>query len=228
VRVMHAGGVEGARTARGLVVVIDVLRAFSVSAYALAAGATSCRLVREVSEALALAARLPGAVISAEIEGLPVTGIPISNSPTMVRGADLRGRDLIQRSSSGTQCALAAEPQADGLYAGCLLVAAATAKAVLAERPRLVTLVASGADRGHPEDRACADYLEALLCGRSADPQALLAPLRASSRYQELSGGGWPGFPASDLALALTADRFNFAMPIRRDDLSLRITETVL
>jgi 2-phosphosulfolactate phosphatase len=222
-RVVHAGGLEGVRRAEGTVVVIDVLRAFTVSAYALAGGATECRLVGEVSEALELQARLEGAVVSAEIEGLPVPGIEISNSPTMVSAADLRGRTLIQRTSSGTQCMIAAGA-ADRLFAGSLVVAAATARAVREAEPQVVTLVASGADRGHSEDRACADYMEALLCGGGADLRALLQPLVSSERYREISSGGWPGFPPSDLELALTADRFDFAMPVGRDELGLRLT----
>jgi len=39
VEIVHALGIEGARQARGLAIVIDVLRSFTVSAYALAGGA---------------------------------------------------------------------------------------------------------------------------------------------------------------------------------------------
>src|SRR6202022_3072048 len=154
-RVVHAGGLEGARVARGTVVVIDVLRAFTVSAFALAGGAKECRLGGGGAQAEALALLLPRAGVSAGGRGLPVPGIAISNSPTMVSEADLRGRVLVQRSSSGTQCMLAASAEADRLFAGSLVVASATARAVRAADPSLVTLVASGADRGHPEDRAC-------------------------------------------------------------------------
>ena len=107
-RVVHATGVEGARHALGTVVVIDVLRSFTVSAYALAGGARECRLVRTVAEARALAEATPGSVVCAEEDALPVEGIPISNSPTMIRDADLKDRVLIQRSTAGTQAVAAA------------------------------------------------------------------------------------------------------------------------
>jgi len=222
VRIVHADGVEGARAARGTVVVIDVLRAFSVSAYALSAGATECRLVGHLDEARELAARL-GAVLSAEIEGLPIEGVPLSNSPTLVLDADVRGRPLVQRTSAGTQGIVAAGG-AERLYAGSLAVAAATARAIRAAAPELVTLVATGEDHGHPEDRACARYLEGLLCGSRPDLERLLAPLVTSERYRELVAGRWPGFPASDVELCLAADRFDFAMPVARDELGLRLT----
>ncbi len=203
--------------------VIDVIRAFSVSAYALAAGAVECRLVGEVDEARALAGRIAGSVLSAEVEGLPVEGIAISNSPTMVREAGLRGRTLVQRSSSGTQCMVAASG-AERLFACSLVVASATVRAILAAAPQRVTLVASGADRGDPEDDACAVYVEGLLQGGTPDLEALLAPLYGTERYREQASGGWPGFPVSDLDLCLNADRFDFAMPVERDELGLRLT----
>jgi 2-phosphosulfolactate phosphatase len=203
-------------------VIIDVLRAFSVSAYALAGGAVECRLVAEVEEARALAGCIEGAVISAEVEGLPVEGIAISNSPTMVREADLRDRTLVQRTSSGTQGVVAAAG-AERLFACSLTVAAATARAILAGDPDLVTLVATGADRGHPEDAACGTYVEAMLRGERPDLEALLRPLYVTERYWRLIGGGWPGFPASDVELSLAADRFDFAMPVERDPLGLRV-----
>jgi 2-phosphosulfolactate phosphatase len=203
-------------------VVIDVLRAFSVSAYALAGGAVECRLVAEVDEARALAGCIEGAVVSAEVDGLPVEGIAISNSPTMVRDADLRGRTLVQRTSSGTQGVVAAAG-AERLFACSLTVASATARAIQAGDPELVTLVATGADRGHPEDAACAAYVEAVLRGEQPDLDALLGPLYATERYQRLVRGGWPGFPASDVELSLAADRFDFAMPVARDELGLRL-----
>jgi 2-phosphosulfolactate phosphatase len=212
--------VPGACEARGTVIVIDVLRAFTVSAYALAGGASEVRLTRDVDEALELAGRLPGAVVSAEVDGLPVPGVPISNSPTQVRDAELEGRVLVQRSSAGTQ-AMTAAVLADRRYAGSLVVAGATARAVLRERPELVTLVASRPD--HDEDVACARLLEGLLRGAAEDVDELLEPLRASDRYRNLSAGGTPGFPPSDLELALVADRFDFAMPVDEDDLGLRV-----
>ena len=222
-RVVHRDGVAGAGAARGTVVVIDVIRAFTVSAYALAGGAADCRLVGEVDEALALAERIDGAVVSAEVEGLPVAGIAISNSPTMTRDADLRGRTLVQRTSSGTQGVVAATG-ADRLFTCSLAVASATARAILATGPDLVTFVATGSDRGHPEDRACAAYVEAVLLGRPPDLAALLEPLRGTERYRTLTSGTWPGFPATDIELCLAADRFAFAMPVERDELGLRLT----
>ena len=68
------------------------------------------------------------------------------------------------------------------------------------------------------EDAACAAYLAGLLGGRNPDLEELLGTLRASGRYAQLAEGAVPGFPAGDLDLALALDRFDFALPVERDE----------
>jgi 2-phosphosulfolactate phosphatase len=216
VRIVKTQGLAGAAGASGAVVVIDVLRAFTVSAYALAGGATRCLLVRTVEQARALAARIPGSLLSAEIDGLPVPGIPISNSPTAISRCDLRGRVLVQRTSAGTQAVAAVRAQGP-VFACSFVVAAATARRVRALNAATVTLVASG-QADHLEDVACADYLDALLRGTPPDLDRLLAPLEASERFRRLRSGEVPGFPETDLQLALDVDRFDFAMRVRAQE----------
>ncbi len=216
--IIHATGIEGARQARGTVVVIDVLRSFTVSAYALAGGARECRLVRTVEEARALEAETPGALLCAEEDAMPVAGIAISNSPTQIRGLDLQGRILIQRSTAGTQVAAAVET--DAIFAASLVVARSTVQACLLRVPETVTLLASA---DHPEDHACALYMEGIFLSRESDLDELLEPLRESERYQRARSGTWPGFPATDLDLSLAPDLFGFAMPVSRGEGFLRV-----
>lgn len=214
--IRHAEGVEGARAARGVAVIIDVLRAFTVSAYALAGGAPRCLLVATVPRAVALARHLH-AVVSAEVDGLPIEGIPISNSPTMIQTTDLHGRVLVQRTSSGVQAALAAR-DCDHVLAASLVVAAATARAVAELRPAIVTLVATGAPLGHPEDGLCAELIAAHLRGQPPPPlEELLGPIRRDPRYLRSRAGDWPGCPPSDMDLSLAVDRFDFAMTVEPD-----------
>jgi 2-phosphosulfolactate phosphatase len=218
--IVHLTGIEGARRAQGMVVVIDVLRSFTVSAYALAGGARECLLVPTVAEARALHARMPGSLLSAEVDALPVPGIPISNSPTQVKAAELKDRVLIQRSSAGTTV-MAAVESADQMYAASLVVARATVEACLSQHPRMITMIASA---DHPEDHACAAYMEGMLLGNPRDLDLLLQPLRDSERYARAISGNWPGFPRTDLELSLAADRFDFAMPVTRHADYLRLT----
>ena len=217
-RIEIVGGLEGATSARGLAVVVDVLRAFTVCAYALAGGARESILVTEVEDALALEQAIPGSIVSAEVDGLPVEGVEISNSPTLLARHDLQDRTLIQRSSAGTQGVALAVAGAERVVAASLVVAAATARYVAGFEPALVTIVAMGETSGHLEDRACAEYIAGLLCGRPSEVGSLLGPLYDSDRYRRISAAEWPGFPPSDLDLALQPDRFDFAMPVTKEE----------
>lgn len=215
--VVYADGIEGARSARGVAVVIDVLRAFTVSAYAVNRGAAKCLLVATVEQARQLANIDPTAVISAEVNGLPVDGILISNSPTMVDALDLTGRTLIQRSTSGVQSAIAAR-HADHLLAAALVNAKATAQALKQLNPPTITLIATGTPLGHPEDRICADLIAAYLNETTPPPTGqILDPIYKDPRYQRSKNHQWPGCPPSDMDLALAVDRFDFAMVVEPD-----------
>ncbi len=203
-----------------MVVVIDVLRSFTVSAYALAGGARECLLVSTVDEARRLAQEIPGATVCAEENALPVPGIAISNSPTQVAAASMLGGTLIQRSTAGTPV-IGAVKTDDGIFAGSLVVASATAQACLLRRPDIVTLIASA---DFPEDHACARFIEAKLRSAHLDLEPLLRPLRVSERYRKVMAGKWPGFPPTDIELALQVDRFDFAMSASRSDDHIRLT----
>jgi 2-phosphosulfolactate phosphatase len=116
---------------------------------------------------------------------------------------------------------MAAATHADCRYAGSLVVASATANAILRSGPETVTLVASRAD--HDEDLACARLLDAFLHGEPQPPD-LLDSLYRSARYQRLAAGANAGFPPTDCELALIVDRFDFAMPVSEDELGIKVT----
>ena len=60
--------------AQGVVIVIDVIRAFTVAAYAFAGGAHRLWLVRTIDEAFALREREPQALLAGEVGGRLIPG----------------------------------------------------------------------------------------------------------------------------------------------------------
>ncbi|MEP7188460.1 MAG: 2-phosphosulfolactate phosphatase, partial [Roseiflexaceae bacterium] len=129
--------------ATGVVVAIDVIRAFTTAAFALATGARDIVPVGTVEQALELRTRFPDALLIGEVGGYPIDGFDFGNSPSAFLGQDLAGRRLIQRTSAGTQ-GLVLSLKAETLFAGSLVCAAATARALARSRPAAVTLVATG------------------------------------------------------------------------------------
>lgn len=206
-----------AAAARGTVVVVDVLRAFTTAAHALAAGARELLPVAAVDEALRLRATGRVDLAMGEVGGLPVEGFDLSNSPAALDGRRLDGRRIAFRTTNGTQ-GIVRSAHADAVFAASFVVAAATARAVLATGPAAVTIVVTGdGGDGGEEDRALAAYLGELLEGRAPDPAPFLARARASATAARFLDPGQPAFPAADLDRCLAVDRFDLALPVTAD-----------
>src|SRR5687767_6403730 len=121
----HYTDLETCHTATGVVIVIDVLRAFSTAAYAFARGAREILLVSTVEEALELRGQLTNSKALGEVGGLAPEGFNFGNSPTQIREQDFTGLTLIQRTSAGTQGAVRSK-KADVLIAASFVVASST------------------------------------------------------------------------------------------------------
>lgn len=218
---------ETCAEARGVVVVIDVIRAFTTAAVALAAGAREIVPVSAVDEALRLRERWPEAWVMGEVGGLPPEGFDFGNSPSALVNLDLGGRRLIQRTGAGTQ-GLVRCRQADVLFGGNFVCAAATVRALRALGAPAVTLVCTD---WHDEDPACAEYLAASLRGETPDPAPYLARVRAAGLARVRPGPddqGWPAWAVqqfmADLDLCVAVDRFDFALWVRRQADGLTLT----
>jgi 2-phosphosulfolactate phosphatase len=210
---------ETCGVATGVVVAIDVIRAFTTAAFALAAGARDIVPVGTVEQALELRRRFPDALLMGEVKGYPIEGFDFGNSPSALVGQNLAGRRMIQRTSAGTQ-GLVLSLKAEALFAGSLVCAAATARVIARSNPAAVTLVATGVFPGRDgdEDIACADYLAALLRGEPSDISALVRRVRESDSGQIFADPADLVFPASDLDLCTDVDRFDFALQVERRD----------
>jgi 2-phosphosulfolactate phosphatase len=203
--------------ADGLVVVIDVIRAFSTAAYAFNAGAAQITLVSTIEEALELRSCQPDWLVMGELQGLPIEGFDLWNSPSQISGLDLNGRYLVQRTSAGTQGVVRSQ-RAEVLLTASFCTAGATARYIRQLKPDKVTFVATGAgkDGFGDEDVALGDYLQALLEERQPDPLPYLDRVRFSKSGQIFSDPAKTEFPMADLACCLALDRFNFVMKVQR------------
>ena len=89
-RIRRSSGLAGAREARGVAVVIDVLRAFTTAAYAFDSGAREVELVGTPEEGLAKKRAAPALVLVGEVGGKPIPGFDHGNSPERMEALDLR------------------------------------------------------------------------------------------------------------------------------------------
>jgi len=218
--IRQASLLRGAREAEGAVVIIDVYRAFTTAAVAFLRGAEQLILVGSPGDAIALREEgLAGACIG-EVGGRKLEGFDYGNSPFELCRADVAGKTLSQSTQAGTAGMQAAGKNAEALFCGSLVTAAATAAVIQEMGPSVVTLVAMGWKGEEPtdEDELCADYLYRLLEGEQPDVSALREKIEASPESAKFDDPAKPHFHPRDKEIALRIDSVPFAVEVTRED----------
>jgi 2-phosphosulfolactate phosphatase len=182
-----------------VVVVFDVIRAFTTACAAFDAGATAIRCVAGLDEARALATRHRGSFLMGEEHGRRPEGFDAGNSPADLVGHDLTGRTIVQRTTNGTR-GLARFADAPVLLAGAAVNAPATAAWIRDHAPAAHVLLVGTSLL--PEDDACARFVAQLVDGGAPDPAALAAAVLATG---DAHTEGWSRARPDDAA-AFAAD----------------------
>jgi len=220
--------VAGAREARGVAVVIDVFRAFSVACYATDAGARRIHPVADLDEARALKRRHPDWIAIGERHARRVPGFDLGNSPTDVLAAGLAGRTVIHTTHAGTQ-GLRAAAGADEVLTGSLVNAAAICRYIERRRPATVSLVRMGheAVRRCDEDDLCAALLAARLAGETFDTSTVRDRLRHAPAAEKFFDADADWAPETDFELCTAVDRFDFVLRLADRDSALPWLERI-
>lgn len=209
--------VAGARQARGIAVIIDVFRAFSVAPHAFDAGAERVFPVGEVDDAFELGRRFPGAVLAGERHARKLPGFDAGNSPTEIRALDLRGKVLVHTTHAGTQ-GLVNASQADEVLTGAFVNISAVCRYVRARGPDLVSLVRMGHEARErcAEDDLYAECLGRLLQGQPAPLAEVRDRLRSAPAARKFFDPACDWAPRDDFDYCTEVDRFDFVLRVRR------------
>lgn len=211
IQIVH--GLRGAAGAGGLVVVIDVLRAFSSACYAISKGARGVIPVDSVKKAFELRKKHPDWMIMGERGGIRVQGFDFGNSPSEINAfGSLQNRMIIHATSNGTRGIVAAE-NAEIVLTGGFVNARAIADYIQIIQPEQVDLVCMGTVEGPAiEDDLCAAYIKGLIQRKQPDANNMFDQIRNHPSTLRFRSGNDTDFPLDDLNLCLRADIFNFVL----------------
>ncbi|MGC4028038.1 MAG: 2-phosphosulfolactate phosphatase [Steroidobacteraceae bacterium] len=227
-RIEVADFVEGARRARGVAVIIDVFRAFSVACYAYAREAERIIPLSGIAESLALKRAHPQYIAIGERDGRMLDGFDFGNSPTEICRADVRGRTILHTTSAGTQ-GLTNAAGADIVLTGSLVNAAAICHYIAELAPRQVSIVRMGlaARERCAEDDLCAELLCARLGGRPFETGRVRDALRSAPAARKFFDPAATWAPEEDFDLCTDVDRFGFVLRLARGGGELPYLEKV-
>ena len=205
--------VAGAQSARGIAVVIDVFRAFSVAAYAFSRGAATVIPVAAVEDARELKRQHPDWLLIGERHARRLPGFDCGNSPADLEQIDVAGRTIIHTTHAGTQ-GLANALQADEVITGALVNAGAIVRYLQARQPEIVTLVRMGheARENSDEDDICAELLRSRLSGEPMPTDGIRERLRGAASAQKFFDPASDWAPERDFELCTRIDEFDFVL----------------
>ncbi|MFW5644277.1 MAG: 2-phosphosulfolactate phosphatase [Bacteroidota bacterium] len=205
--------VEGAKNARGLTVVIDVFRAFSLAAYAFGAGVKKIIPVSQVETALKIKNEHPEYILVGERDEKMVPGFDYGNSPSHILKANLRDKVMVHTTSAGTQGIVNAK-DADEVITGAFVNASAIVEYIRKKNPENLSLVCMGYAARHPieEDTFCAEYIRNELQGKKSDFNGYVDIIRQTSGKRFFDKKKQSFSPSSDFDLCLNLNQFDFVL----------------
>src|SRR5256885_6246728 len=165
-------------------IVVDVVRATSSIAQALASGYRRVLCCAEVEQARALRASLEDAVVGGERDAIPIEGFDLGASPREL--LEPHAETLILSTTNGTRAILAAAERCDEVVLGSLLNLDAVARAAAAADE--VAMLCAGYKGGFAFDDAyCAGRIVAAVGGERTDA-AVAAAFLAEAFPRALDG----------------------------------------
>lgn len=201
-------GVEGAKKAKGIVVIVDVLRAATVAAYLLDHGVVSIKPVATEAEAFDFKRKDKELLLVGENKGIMIDGFDFGNSPSVIKNLEsLKGKRVIHRSSTGTQGLVNAVNAKQTIF-GSFVSARAILDYLRANLSEEITFVPMYA----LEDQLFAEYMLDQLEEKNS--------ISLNQIKQKLKQHEWilnsflnpqnDNFPEEDFHLALETDVFDF------------------
>ena len=221
--VTHTRLLEGAQTAKGVAVIIDVFRAFTCAPLLFSLGIQKSILVSTPEEAFALKEKKNQLVLIGEVGGIPIEGFDLGNSPSEIlkKGrAFFNGKTVVQRTSSGVQGVLTALDVADEVLPASYALAKSTARYILSKQPPRVSIVSMGWALKHiaPEDEWCGVYIAHLLGVSEYDHNEALEEILYNQTTQKFFDPEKPHFPPEDPIMCLQLNMHDFVLRATRDN----------
>ncbi len=223
INILHL--LEGAKNARGLTVVIDVFRAFSVTCYLFQNGAKEIISVGDINHAYKLKKDNPEFVLIGERKEMIPPGFDFGNSPTQILNVDFTGKTIVHTTSSGTQ-GLVNASNASIRLTGSFVNAPAIVRFIKNQKSSIVSLVCMGYAMQHPteEDSFCAEYIKLSLEGSKVDFEKMKEIIRKTSGKRLFKPENQKFSPASDFDLCTQLGIFDFIIKAEQKNGLLTLT----
>jgi len=209
---------EGSKKAKGVAVIIDVFRAFSVACYVYKNGAKFIIPVDDINLAYKLKNDNPDYILIGERKSKKQPGFDFGNSPTHLENFDFTNKVVVQTTSAGTQGLVSAK-NADVVITGSFVNVNAIIRFIKKLNPEFVSLVCMGLELKEitQEDLLCAEFIKNELEGLpNNNKTSIIEQLINGSgkRFFNIENKEWS--PEKDFYLCTDFGRFDFILQLEK------------
>lgn len=204
---------EGAKSAKGLTVVIDVFRAFTTACFIMNNSARTIYPVGEVETAFKLKNEIPNSILVGERNEVIIPGFDYGNSPANIEHVDFKDKTIVHTTSAGTQGIVNAH-NAEEIITASFVNVYAVVNYIKEKNPDIVSIVCMGKSGISPteEDTWCAEYIRALLLDKPYDIETKLTKLRYLEGKRFFVPENQEQCPERDFYLSTQLGIFNFVL----------------
>ena len=205
--------VEGAKEAEGIVVIIDVFRAFSTVYYIIEKGAKKIIPFDENEIAFDIKKENSSCLIIGEYKGTKIDGFDYGNSPSDVKKLDFKNRNVLLKTSKGTKGLINVDKdKADEIIIGSFLCIDAIINHIKKKNPEKVTLVCMGEpdDSQSYEDEICAECIKDGFQGKEVNYKQIYNLVKNSPASKRFYDNDIEHTPKEDFELCMDFNSFDY------------------
>jgi len=200
---------QDADRAKGLTVVIDVLRAFTSVCYLFSNGAEKIISVADLNDAYVIKKNHPSYLLIGERKGIKPMDFNYGNSPAQLENIKFNKKTIIFTTSAGTQ-GIRKVLNTDEIITGAFVNAGAIVNYIQKRKPKNVTLLCTDDLYPENEDVMCANYLYSLLQGHPLSFKKIRAHMQTHPSADHFLHNPLTEWSKKDFDLCLRLDTFDF------------------
>ena len=217
---------QNASKAKGLAIVIDVLRAFTTACFVMNNGAKRIIPVADINQAYKLKKESPDYILMGERNGRMPVGFDFGNSPAEIQNVDFANKTVIHATTVGTK-GIINTVNADEIITGAFVNSNAVISYIKQRKPKVISLVCTDAKDKENEDVMFAKYIKSYLKGKPLDFKKIKKHLENHSCAEGFLVNPMTSFSKQDFYLSLDLNRFNFVLKVKKDKNNLVYLEKI-
>jgi 2-phosphosulfolactate phosphatase len=200
------------KTKEELVVVIDVLRAFTTACYVMKSNPKDYIIVPDIDSAHKLKKENSNCILMGERDGFNIPEFDYGNSPTEIKDMDFSNRTIVHTTTLGTRGVIKALGYTKEVITGSFVNARAIVNFLKKENPNVVYLFSTNGLADNNEDVMFARYIKGCFDDKPLDMNTIRENLTKNKPGNMYLVHPRTKDSKNDFFLSLELDRFNFIL----------------